>query len=192
MAAAATLARASARFCSLASQKRLFSPRSHLWVGLTRDTPLHGGLAPPRASWKLSVGITERGFEDIGSLTGLTALVQTGAPVALGQPLLRLAWEGHKISDGDELYHTTWQNIEGEFMVTAPVAGTLVSLHEGAYDASSRPMELDATDCLAVLHVDRPALQSAPGLVDAGAYRAHLQTLEPGMFGGDGYGGSFG
>ena len=42
------------------------------------------------------------------------------------------------------------------------------------------------------MDVDRPALQSAPGLVDAEAYQVHVESVGPGTFGGEGYGGSFG
>ena len=122
-------------------------------------------------------------------MTGLEALAKPGAPITVGEPLLRISWEGHKISNGDELYHTTWQNIEGEFFVNAPVAGTLVALHQGASDASAHQntsaLDLDAADWLAILHVDRPALQSAE-LVDAAAYHTHVGSLGPGKFSEEG------
>ena len=95
-------------------------------------------------------------------------------------------------SDGDELYHTTWQNIEGETIVSAPVSGTLVSLHERAAAVApgaehyERMDDLDETDWLALLHVDRPALQSAR-LVGEDAYREHCRALGPGAFGSEGY-----
>ena len=177
------------RVCTAAHVPKLFSPSDHLWVSLTRDAPLGGGLTSPRAAWKLHIGVTERGFDEIGSLTGVEALAKPGALIAVGEPLLRISWEGHKISNGDELYHTTWQNIEGEFMVNAPVAGTLVALHQGASDApdhdSASALDVEATDWLAILHVDRPALQSAQ-LVDAAAYHTHVGSLGPGTFSEEG------
>ena len=176
------------RICSSAQRsKRLFSPPDHLWVSLTRDAGVGGGLTAPRASWKLQVGITERGFAEIGTMTGLEALAKRGAPISVGEPLLRILWEGHKISNGDELYHTTWENTEGEFVVHSPVAGTLVELHQGASDTPTwtSSLDVDAADWLAILHVDRPALQSA-SLVDAAAYGAHVDSLGPGRFSEEG------
>lgn len=174
--------------CSSAQlPKLLFSPPDHLWVSLTRDEAVGGGLTSPRAAWKLRVGVTERGFSDIGTITGLEALAKPGAPIAVGEPLLRILWEGHKISDGDELYHTTWENTEGEFVVNSPVAGTVVELHQGASDTPTwtSSLDVDAADWLAVLHVDRPNLQSAQ-LVDAAAYHAHVGSLGPGTFSEEG------
>ena len=193
----------------------LFSPASHLWVRLTRDNAEPAGLTPKRSAWHVHVGITERGMQDVGSITGLEQLAPPGTAVNVGEPLLRVSWEGHKISgatnpctssplpltpicayasraDGDELYHTTWQNVEGETIVSAPVSGTLVSLHERAAavapDAEhyERMDDLDETDWLALLHVDRPALQSAR-LVGEDAYREHCRALGPGAFGSEGY-----
>jgi hypothetical protein len=176
------------RICSSAQlPKLLFSPFDHLWVSLQRDAAVGGGLTSPRAAWKLHVGVTKRGFDEIGTMTGLEALAKPGAPIAVGEPLLRILWEGHKISDGDELYHTTWENTEGEFVVNSPVAGTLVELHQGASDTPTwtSSLDVDAADWLAVLHVDRPALQSAQ-LVDAAAYDTHVRSLGPGTFSEEG------
>ena len=93
---------ATRRLCT-AGQRELYSPAHHLWVRLRRDSAARGGLAPPRSAWQLHVGLTDRGMDEIGSVTGLTRLCELGKPVAAGDALLSISWEGHKISDGDEL-----------------------------------------------------------------------------------------
>ena len=51
-----------------------------------------------------------------------------------------------KISDGDELYHTTWANVEDEYRITAPAAGTIAALNlEALQDTAGGP---DAEDWL--------------------------------------------
>ena len=36
------------------------------------------------------------------------------------KPLINIVWSGYKISDGDELYHTVWDNVEGNTHVKRP------------------------------------------------------------------------
>jgi len=36
------------------------------------------------------------------------------------KPLIRIDWSGYTISDGDELYHTVWDNVEGETHISRP------------------------------------------------------------------------
>ena len=36
------------------------------------------------------------------------------------KPLINVDWSGYKISDGDELYHTVWDNVEGKTQIKRP------------------------------------------------------------------------
>ena len=107
-----------------------------------------------------------------------------------GQPLLRLAWEGYHITTADELYHTSWQMVEGETVLRSPLRGALRGVSEGnqtkpAKDALhlAHAFDLNSEMTLAELHVDRPALQSAQGLVDEAAYFKSISESPFGRFG---------
>ena len=45
--------------------------------------------------------------------------------VTKGKEILRLDWDGYEITDGDEMYHTIWKNIEGSYIINSPVDGNL-------------------------------------------------------------------
>ena len=57
------------------------------------------------------------------------AVAACGDRVRPGQGLVALSWEGFKISDGDEMYHTKWQNIAGKDAVTLPMACKLLRVN---------------------------------------------------------------
>ncbi len=38
---------------------------------------------------------------------------------------MELDWEGWGISDGDELYHTKWENLEGTHVIKSPTSGII-------------------------------------------------------------------
>jgi len=139
---------------------------------------MHAGLAPPRAAWRVKIGLTPRGLDDIGSVVSVTpGKSPVGRAVASGQELLNIEWEGHRISNADELYHTKWEGISGVKSVIAPCSGTLTSLWSYS---EGRPLDTDT--CLAEMLVDRPALQGATGLVDETNYQKFLMSAPAGTF----------
>ena len=55
------------------------------------------------------------------------------------------------ISDGDELYHTRWANVEGEHTLSAPCAGTVVAFNSDALRCSRLGGILDEDEWLVEL-----------------------------------------
>lgn len=155
----------------------LFCPRSHLWIRLHRVV-VQSGLVAARAAWRAEIGLTSRGLEDVGTVHACQALAQPGRAVRAQQPLLHVEWDGHTISDGDELYHTTWSTMEGRTTLLAPVEGTLLFLRE-------RVDSIEPETCLAEIRVDKPGLNAASGLVNEEMYLRAVDAAGPGKFGSD-------
>ena len=160
----------------------LFCLRTHTWMRLHKMVAT-GGLVAPRAAWRAEIGLTTRGIEDVGAIFEWERLAEAGTAVRAGAPLLKLEWDGHRISDGDELYHTTWSSIEGSTTLVAPVEGTLLSLHEALRGATAPSLE--AGTVLAEICVDKPSLNAAVGLVNEETYKREVAALGPGMFGSE-------
>ena len=40
-------------------------------------------------------------------------------------PFIEIGWTAYQISTADELYHTTWNNIEGSYSIKCPILCTL-------------------------------------------------------------------
>ena len=96
---------------------RLFCPVSHTWIDVLTSSSLR-------------IGLTPRGCEDIGDLTAFTPLVAPGECVRKAeQPLARLEWESFHITDGDELYHTRWDNVAGETCLFSPINAAATAFH---------------------------------------------------------------
>ena len=58
--------------------------------------------------------------------------------VPRGKTVLNIEWQGHRISSADELYHTTWHNIEGVGSLLAPCECTVAAFNEEALSALVR------------------------------------------------------
>ncbi|KAL1510863.1 hypothetical protein AB1Y20_005695 [Prymnesium parvum] len=155
----------------------LFCSRQHLWVRLHR-TAISGGLVAPRAAWRAEIGLTARGLQDVGTVHAWKCVREVGGAVSAAEPLIHIDWDGQQISDGDELYHTTWNTVEGRTTLRAPMDGVLLFLHDG-----SGP--IDPQTRLAELRVDKPGLNGAKGLMNEEAYMRAVEGLSPGMFGGE-------
>jgi glycine cleavage system H lipoate-binding protein len=48
--------------------------------------------------------------------------------------MLNIVWDGHKISNADELYHTTWTAVDGVARLLAPLPGRVVAVNTDAID----------------------------------------------------------
>ena len=81
-------------------------------------------------SQRLSLGLTARGLEQIGDITFLRRLAQPerGTVLAAGSPLVEVGWDGHRISNADELYHTIYEYVEGATLVSVPACAGAVRL----------------------------------------------------------------
>jgi glycine cleavage system H lipoate-binding protein len=104
-----------------------FCPKGHLAV----ESVYGPGLRRYR------IGLTERGLEEIGDVLEVRVLAHVGERVQASAGLLQVDWSAMRISDGDELYHTKWANIEGEHVLRAPCAGTVTALGGAASDVAS-------------------------------------------------------
>ena len=127
----ASHAASSARYCL----------RTHTWTRYLPGVQQRG---------RVQLGLTERGIEDIGDIAAVDALATVGDSVRASQSLLRIEWSAMRISDGDELYHTTWANVEGNHIVGAPCSGTIAATN---WRANWRANGLDADEWLVELAV---------------------------------------
>ena len=123
-----TSAEAGVRYCA----------RSHMWMR-------------PLAGHRVRIGLTERGIDDIGEVDAFERLASVGATVGQSDALLRIDWQAMQISDGDELYHTRWANIEGDHTISAPCAATVVGFNEAAFNGKYVGGVLDAEEWLVEL-----------------------------------------
>ena len=140
-------------------------------------------MPQPRAAWSLEMGITKRGCQDVGSVVEVQTLAAPNQLVNVDQPLLRIEWEGHTISDADELYHTKWGVVQGSTLVRAPMAGLLKSILQP--EELLRQGLLGPDIVVANMHIDRPSLQQAQDLVDESTYSKYCSSLQPGRFAND-------
>lgn len=123
----------------------------------------------------LELGLTHRGVEDIGDVQSI-ALCSDSQVIRKGQDLLRVSWEGHAISEADELYHTTWETVEGFTMIKAPLTG---EIKETDVD---KPW-IDSDDALLSMTATENALFSAfSHLVCEDSYNKIIQNMPPGRF----------
>ena len=116
----------------------------------------------------------------------IVPLIDAGiaSPVEHGAEILRFEWAAMKISDGDELYHTRWANVEGAVTIVAPCAGaSVVAINSEVLEAHERGARLetiiDANTWLVELALP-PSVQLAKlGLVDEHEY---ARSCGVGMF----------
>lgn len=71
---------------------------------------------------KCRIGLTRRGFEDVGDIVELIAHspVGTSRTARAAESLLGIRWEAMQITSADELYHARWANVEGEHCIPWP------------------------------------------------------------------------
>ena len=144
-----------------------YCARSHTWLR-------HCGT-------RLRIGLTRRGLEDVGDVHTVAARQKPGTSVAPGVPLLSIGWDALKISDADELYHTTWSAVEGETIITSPVVADVVG--------HSTAKAIDEEDWLVELRL--PCADGSfdtNGLLSEAAYTSELGRVgaSRGRFGEDG------
>ena len=152
------------RALSSATATTRYCPRSHAWLRIMADA-------------RCRIGLTRRGLEDVGEATAIEFSSPVGhRECSVDAVLFGIDWEAMKISDGDELYHTTWANITGRKRVYWPVSGTVASVNE----ALSVP-NIEEKDWLVELILDCD-LQSTSLLTES-EYLKVVQEQGPGLFG---------
>ena len=129
-----------------------FCPRSHVWVRIMADA-------------RCRIGLTGRGLQDVGEATAIEFSSPVGhRECSVDAVLFGIDWEAMKISDGDELYHTTW------------ASGTVASVNEAL------PVrDIEEKDWLVELILDGD-LQSSSLLTES-EYLKVVQEQGPGLFG---------
>jgi len=95
--------RSSSSRYSQAFSTRLFSPKNDIWIrrDVTRSKNSH------------DVGLTPAFLDDIIDLGDVDSITREGNE-------LHLKWSGLKISDGDELYHCSYENVHGKIIIPLP------------------------------------------------------------------------
>ena len=81
------------------------------------------------------------------------------------------------MSAADELYHSTWFNIEGSYTIKGPVSCTLRTLH---HDALLNPEDICDKTWLAEVELNDE--ESLPSLLDRNSYNEHISEIGPGLF----------
>jgi len=162
----------------------LFCARMHVWVKRA-------------GSSRARLGLTAHGLEHVGSIDNVAAAAALGSALRPHDELLSINWAGFEISGADELYHTTWDNVDGTAAMRVPVPCTLHRLNDEAIDMAKR-FELhrfSERTWLAEVELEHgfdwaPAAARGGGacaegghaLLSEQAYGAHVHTLEPGRF----------
>ena len=155
----------------LRAGRKLVSPSQHLWIR-ARDSFVC--QTSGEKTHLLELGLTHRGVEDIGDVQSIA--LQPNANVRKGQDLLRVLWEGHSISEADELYHTTWETVEGFTMIKSPMTGTI-------QETDIEKPWIDADDALVSMEATEKALFTAfSHLVCEDSYNKIIQNMPPGRF----------
>lgn len=162
---------------------RLFCATQHLWLR-------HVRCSTSECARLLQLGLTERGISDVGSVVAVTPKALPGTAVQAGDPLLEIEWDGHHITQADELYHTRFETFTSHTTLRAPVGGMVVALQE-----ASAVKSLDPELWLAQLHVeelveeevgssfiDGLAALSATDLVGSAMYAEAVAAAGPGRF----------
>jgi hypothetical protein len=100
---------------------KLFFPSRHLWIRPTKTNK--DLLSSSTSQLYLEIGITDRGWQDLGDITAVSSQHQIQNEVKQGDCLLTMDWDGHAISTADELYHTVWDSISGTYDLHSPIDG---------------------------------------------------------------------
>ena len=155
----------------LSQSTRWFAPRQHVW--------LHCQRPPTQTSsslWRVEWGMTTHGMDQLGDITHLGCLAHNDK-VQQDQDLLRVHWEGYEWTEADELYHTVWQCVEGEEIISSPVAGKLVRV------VNSKEYQVDEDITWVEMECSENDLsRAAANWVDEASYYRWIKTLAPGKF----------
>lgn len=139
---------------------RLISGTAAAQQSFTRYTNSHEYLnlsASPDDSWySVDIGITEYGCELIGEVSAVRTAVPSWVDlrrlplvwgggrepsIAAGAALIRLDWDGLRMTQADELYHSVWSNVKGFREISSPVDGKLVEVNPEVLDQPDKAAE---------------------------------------------------
>ena len=169
---------------------RLFCKLTHTWLRLVPTPP--SSSSPSLLTYRF--GPTFHNLRQVGDVSSFSNVPAVGSPVPAGAPAITLEWDSFEISDGDELYHTTWRNVEGRTSLFLPPHLGEVNLAATVARIAQNPSgEVhDETWMLEVeVEADREAVEG--GMVEEGEYEKFAAKLEEEeRKGGGGKGGRFG
>ena len=178
------------RKLAVVSGQTLYCSQQHLWLRFRR---LDGRVVAPEnklskettdrslasasaaVGWKVQVGITERGLEDIGDITAIDSLMDGAAVSAVSASqsttnthtqkmrknrhrverdaaLIQIQWEAHRITTADELYHTSWDTLADTTTIRSPLAGRLTTMFVAKHTDTDQ--DFDTEDPLFELCLD--------------------------------------
>lgn len=161
---------------SASTSRKYFSPQNHAWyrVALSMGT---GNNKP--ATCSVQVGLTRHGLDHIGDITNIIRQSSRNS-VKAGEGVLKIEWEGFTRTECDELYHAAWESIEGEHIISSPIAGTI---SDAAVDAD---VEIDEDTVLVVVDCEKPEeieeRVSNDEWLEVDQYEAWVRQQEPGKF----------
>jgi glycine cleavage system H lipoate-binding protein len=148
-------------------KSRLFCPRLHTWL-----LPLVGS--------RYRLGLTQRGWDEIGDVIESRTLVSLQQAVVADQPLLELEWEALAFPEGEAPSPRVWSNwanvVEGVATVRTPVAATVLALNAEGEAEHGDP------DLWLVELALRDASLADAKLLDESGYRKALAASPRGRF----------
>mmetsp|Transcript_21185 Transcript_21185/g.42753 ORF Transcript_21185/g.42753 Transcript_21185/m.42753 type:complete len:169 (-) Transcript_21185:303-809(-) len=158
--------------------RHFFSPKEHVWFKAMKHRNIKGG-------WIVSLGLTERGIEDIGDIECIEPMFGTVkfdgkdlGEVKMGEPLLSVKWDGMTQNAADELYHTSWEMISGEKVLSSLVSGIVEK-----FCVDPLHQEIDPHDVLVEIATDEHSIRSAlKELVEEDEYLENVKQAERGKF----------
>mmetsp|Transcript_1701 Transcript_1701/g.4402 ORF Transcript_1701/g.4402 Transcript_1701/m.4402 type:complete len:180 (+) Transcript_1701:101-640(+) len=123
----------------MSAARTLYHPLRHIWF--RAQDPIRKKIAHSSYGRILEIGVTERGLEDVGDISCLrypSNIVDghgdfknnqnNGISVKRGDELLQIHFDGHSISNADELYHTVWETFSDYLSIVSPVDGKLIDV----------------------------------------------------------------
>ncbi len=196
--------------------RKLFVPNCHLWIrptalaecqttSNTRSTAAAELTKVSASSSPLAivdVGLTFRGMEDIGDVSGITSSMevqnssirskhQEGSNsnvdmnmktfISAGEAVMKIEWDGHAHSEADELYHAVWETFTEVTNISSPVSGILRST---CMDDNSSSIHIDDETTLFTIETDYDTLNTEIGSVGVteNVYRQFVQRQPRGIF----------
>jgi hypothetical protein len=123
------------------------------------------------------MGLTSRGLEEVGDVVSLRKMRTPDTKLKEGDTILVVEWEGHSITNADELYHTIWNTLEGTKTIRSPVNGVIETI--------SDDITFDENSVLIRMVTSLNELERATEkdiLIKESNYARLLTKISPGMF----------
>jgi hypothetical protein len=174
----------------------LFNPSRHLWLKVLEipksQCTTSRNTADADLQVLMDIGITDRGLEDIGDVTSIEIIDKNSSEdrnITFGEPIIKLHWDAHLITNADELYHTVWESISETTNIVSPVNGVLTKVHDVTTKQRKKQLSLpiDSETSLFSVLTNAESIQEMMNgkrrlLVDEEEYWSYVKGLGLGMF----------